>query len=331
MSVWMLPLGAALIGLVAFDAARTILWTTEDGGPLTTALGRRWWQVARRLAKRPDSSLLTSAGPLIIVATIVVWLLLLWVGWTLVFAADASAVVSSATRVPANFMERAYFAGFTIFTLGMGDYTPVGAPWQLLTVIATVNGLALTTAAITYIIPVVTAATQRTQQASSIAALGGQAHRIVLNAYDNGSVRYLEPVLIQLTDSLLLTAQRHLAYPILDYFHPSAPMTDLRAQLTALDDALTLVQCGLDERLVALPHPAAIDGARTAISQLVDRAQTKVDAAPLPLDLRPLRGSIPTVDDATFQRRMSGLEDHRRRLARYAAESGWTDEGRAGS
>lgn len=163
------------------------------------------------MAKRPDSRLRTSAGPLIVVATIVVWLLLLWAGWTLILAADASAVVSSATRVPANFMERAYFAGFTIFTLGMGDYAPVGAPWQLLTVIATVSGLALTTAAITYIFPVVTAATQRTQQASVITALGGQAHRIVLNAYDNGSVRYLEPVLIQLTDGLLLTAQRHLA------------------------------------------------------------------------------------------------------------------------
>jgi len=127
----------------------------------------------------------------------------------LVFAADASAVVSSETRLPADFMERAYFAGFTILTLGMGDYAPVGAPWQLLTVIATVSGLASTTGAITYIIPVVTSATQGSQQASSINALGGQAHRIVSNAYDDGSVRYLEPVLIQLTGSLLPTAQRH--------------------------------------------------------------------------------------------------------------------------
>lgn len=264
MSVWMLPLGVALIGLVTFDAAITILWTTKAGGPVTNALGQRWWQVAHRLARHPTSRLLTSAGPLILAATIVVWLSLVWIGWTLVFAADPSAVVSSSTRLPADFLERADFTGFTIFTLGMGDYAPVGAPWQLLTVIATVGGLASTTGAITYIIPVVTAATQSSQQASSINALGGQAHRIVSNAYDDGSVRYLESVLIQLTDSLLLTAQRHLAYPILDYFHPNTPSTDLRAQLTALDDALTLVEHGLDERLVALPHPAAIEGARTA-------------------------------------------------------------------
>lgn len=328
-SVWMLPLGVALIGLVTFDGAITILWTTKAGGPLTTAIGRCWWRVTRRLANDPASRLLTSAGPLILAATIVVWLLLLWTGWTLVFAADPSAVVSSETRVPAGFLERAYFAGFAIFTLGMGDYAPVGAPWQLLTVIATVGGLAATTGAITYIIPVVTAAIQSSQQASSINALGGRAHCIVLNAYDNGSVRYLEPVLIQLTDGLLLTAQRHLAFPILDFFHPSTPQTDLRAQLTVLDDALMLVQHGLDEQLVVLPHPAAIDGARTAISQLVDRAQTNVDAAPLPLDLAPLRGSIPTVDDATFQRRMSGFHDHRRRVARYGAESGWTGEDHA--
>lgn len=327
MSVWMMIVGAALIGLAAFDAAVTTLSTSSAGGPITSRLARSWWSAAHRLARRPTSMLLTSSGPAILVATVTVWLVLLWSGWTLVFAAEPSAVVSSSSRVPTDLWGRAYFAGFTIFTLGIGDQVPVGAVWQLLTVVSTVSGLALTTTAITYLVPVVTAATDRNTQASTIAGLGGQAHRIVLNAADGGSVRYLEPVLLQLTSSLLLTAERHLAYPILHYFHPRDVRTELRLQLPALDDALTLIEHGLTDQ-VGRPHPAAIDGARAAIGQLLELAHLSPRTSAPPLDLAPLRVALPTVDDRAFATALEPLRGRRERLAAYAAQSGWSrDDG----
>lgn len=84
--------------------------------------------------------------------TLGTWLLLLWAGWTLVFSASPEAVLQDPEGVPADGWARAYFAGFSVFTLGVGDYVPNGPVWQLLTVVAVVSGLALTTMAITYLV-----------------------------------------------------------------------------------------------------------------------------------------------------------------------------------
>jgi hypothetical protein len=326
--VWMLVVGALLLAVVAYDAAAATIATGTTDGPLTLRIGRTWWTVAHKAARTPESRILTSAGPLILVTTIVVWLVLMWLGWTLIFAADPSAVVSSTAREPADWFARAYFAGFTTFTLGVGDFVPVGAVWQLLTVLATISGLALTTTAITYLVPVVGAVTDRRKQAAFISALGGQAHRIVVAAYDGGSVAYLETVLQQLTQSLILTAERHLAYPVLHFFHPPSAVTELRVQLAALDDALTLIQHGLAPD-VGRPHPDAISGARAAVAQLLQRARATVGPEAQPLDLGPLRqAGIATVDDATFRDRIATLQEHRSQVAAYLAESHWR---RAGS
>ena len=323
MSYLALIVGFSLLGVAAYDAVVTTISTTSAGGPLTSRVGHGYWRVAHRLARGPTSHLLTAAGPAVLVITIGIWLLLLWLGWTLVFAADPSAVVASATHEPATWVERDYFAGFIAFTLGVGDYVPVGAPWQLLSVVATISGLGLTTAAITYLVPVVTAATQRGQQAATIAALGGDAYAIVRSAYHDGSVRYLEPVLLSTTDQLLLTAERYLTYPILHYFHPRSPETELRLQLAALSDALTLVEHGLAES-VGRPHPASISGVRAAIDQLLDRAQITSTSDPTPLHLAPLReAGLEVVEEEIFARRIASSADQRGRLASYAAESKW--------
>lgn len=326
MSIWMLVLGLLLLGVASYDIAVTTISTTSASGPLTGWISSRWWHLAHRFARRPRSLLLTSAGPLVLVGTVFVWLLLLWAGWTLVFAAEPSAVVAELSGEPADWWSRVYFAGFTTFTLGVGDYAPAGAPWQVLTVVATISGLAITTASITYLIPVVTAATDRSRLAGRISVLGNSAHEMVINAHLEGSVQYLERLIVSLTDDVLLTAERHVAYPILHYFHPGSARTELRVQLTALDDALTLVEHGLATE-VGRPHPAAGRALRAAITHLLERANVRTERDPAQLDLEPLRrAGLATVTDAAFARALDDLDAHRRRMAGYAAESQWDRE-----
>lgn len=57
---------------------------------------------------------------------------------------------STATGNPAGTVERLYFTGYTVFTLGNGDFRPGAGTWQLATVAATGTGLVLITLAITY-------------------------------------------------------------------------------------------------------------------------------------------------------------------------------------
>jgi hypothetical protein len=57
---------------------------------------------------------------------------------------------------------------FTLFTLGVGDYRPNGAFWQMLTALCAADGLLTITLSVTYFVPLVSAATRKRQIAASI-------------------------------------------------------------------------------------------------------------------------------------------------------------------
>ena len=326
----MLLVGAGLLLMVGFDALSTTLSVGAAAGPLTSRLGAGWWRMARRLASRPDSPIIVSTGPVVVLLTIAVWLGLLWGGWTLVFAADPDAIISSTTREAASGWSRVYFAGFTAFTLGMGDYVPNGQPWDVLTAIAVISGLGLTTLAITYLVRVVSAVTARRVQANTIAGMGATPQDIVLTGLRDGRVAYLEHRLQALSDSILETAERHLSYPVLHYFHSAERHVDLRTQAFVLDEAVTLLQHGVRDDV--RPHPAVLDGIRHAIVQLVERATGELPDATPPATpaLEALRqAGVPTVDDDTFERNIADLSNHRRRVAHFANESLWGADLRA--
>lgn len=83
------------------------------------------------------------------------------------------------TRAPADLGTRLYYAGFTVFTLGIGDYVPGNDFWRVTTAIGTLHGLVLVTLGITYLLNVVGAVVARRQTATRIAALGYTAAEIV--------------------------------------------------------------------------------------------------------------------------------------------------------
>lgn len=324
MTAPMILAGVALLVVVAYDALSTTLSVGTAAGPVTSRVGAGWWNVARRLASGPESRIIVSAGPVVVTLTIAVWLGLLWGGWALVFAADPDAVVSASTGEAASGWSRLYYTGFTAFTLGMGDYIPNGPLWEVLTAMAVVSGLGLTTLAITYLVPVVSAVTARRVQANTIAGMGASAEAIVIAGLQDNPFPFLEHRLQTLSDSILHTAERHLSYPVLHYFHSAERHVDLRTQAFVLDEAVTLLQHAVTEDV--RPHPATLDAARHAIVQLVERAtgepaDVEPPASPNLSALR--QAGVPTVDDATFERRLADLDDHRRRLAHFASESLW--------
>ena len=113
--------------------------------------------VVRRLLSH---RLVAWAGLVVVVSTLLTWTTLLWAGWTLVFSTSPGAIVESATGHPAEVVERVYFVGYTIFTLGLGDYRPQGSAWELATSLAAGSGFLLFGLALAYLVPVTAAATQ---------------------------------------------------------------------------------------------------------------------------------------------------------------------------
>ena len=143
-NVTFLVLGLALLLTVMIDALATTLAVRAGAGPLTQRLTASLWNLLLRLHRRDrPPSLLGVAGPALLMVTVLLWIGLLWAGWTLLFLSCDRGVIDSSTGAAANTAQVVYYVAFTIFTLGVGDFVPGGDGWRLLTAVATFSGLFL--------------------------------------------------------------------------------------------------------------------------------------------------------------------------------------------
>ena len=324
MPVFLAGLGALLVLATLYDGLKTTL-SAQGGAPITSALSAGLWGL---LGHGPAHSLSRrAAGGTILASYPVAWTLLLWAGWTLVFASAEGAVVDASSQAPADLPARVYFVGFTLFTLGNGDYVPAGPTWRVLTGVASFTGLFLVTLAITYLLPVVQAVAQKRSLAGRIHALGATGAQIATGSRGPGSSfeRQLESISADLT----LHAERHLVYPVLHYFESDEPRNALAPRLAALSDALLLLRHGLPE--ADRPDPTALGSLESALDGYLDTVRGSLvspaeDAPPTP-PAAGLRRAAPDAEralaDASHER-----DDQRRLLRAIVRQSGhgWPGE-----
>ena len=324
MQIAMAVAGVTLIAVANYDALVTTVAVGSGIRPLTSRLA----QVLRSILRRAPR-LLPAGGPLITLSTIAVWILLLWAGYSLIFSAAPGAVTSSRSGAPAAGVSRVYYAGYTLFTLGNGGYQPAVGSWELVTNIATLNGLFVVTLAITFLVPVLSAVVERRQHASFISALGDTAEDVVVSAWNGHDFAFLQQQLPTVAQQILLTAQRHLAYPVLHDFRSGEPHAASERSLALLDDVLTLLEHGVDPS-VRLDTPTATV-TRFAIDEavrLMPEADTK--ATPALPDLRILADAgIPTRPAREFAARADELAARRSHLAALVEAAAWRWPNRA--
>ena len=325
-AIWMLLLGVAVVAFVFYDAFVTTVSGVSAGGPVSHYLGLGVWRGLRRLARSPRSSVLAAAGPLSVFVMLVFWLFGLWAGWTLVFSADPGAVLHSDTGEPADGWSRVYFAGFTVYTLGLGDFAPAGAVWQVLTAVATINGFVLLTMTVSYLIPVVMAVSERFQHGMVLHGLGDTAQDLVTAAWNGRDFSEFTPHLRDMAPVVSRTTQKYLSYPVLHFFHSPSRDTALEPGIAVLDEALLLLEHGVAEDV--RPHPMQLRPLRCALDRfgavVVSEFIGTADEAPPPPSLEPLRrAGIPVVDEAVFADSVDTRQDQRRVLAGFIADARW--------
>lgn len=323
----MLIVGALLIAAAILDA----FWTTlafSGGGPITRRLARGLWAAALALHRAGGSTahgLLKFVGTPILLGTVFCWIVMLFAGYLMIFSAAAGAVVRSSDGMTADFAQRFYFTGYTLFTLGLGDFVPGGNGWRVVTVIATMNGLFLVTLAITYLLPVISATAQTGQLAAVISSRDqpAGAHSAGLGREGfSGLTNYLT----QITQMIDLHTQRHLAYPVLHYFHSGERRTAVAPSLAVLQDALIILSAGVapGERLRAIDLEPAARALEGLLRVLRDHYVSPADEPPPFADLAPLReGGIPLVAEAEFRRRLEEYREVRCLFRSYVKFGGW--------
>lgn len=144
--------------------------------------------------------------------TLATWIVLLWAGWTLVFASAENVLVDTLDRGYVSWSDRLYFTGYTIFTLGIGDFAPRTGRWQLVTILATGSGMLFVTLSVTYTLSVLDAVTQKRAFASNVSGFGAHAEEIVRTSWAGEEFRGLEIPLNTFTTQLATLTENHKVY-----------------------------------------------------------------------------------------------------------------------
>lgn len=218
--------GGLLIVVGLLDMFFTVL-LYEDFGFLSSRLYRLIWRVIRWVTAPLPENLrtfgLSTGAPLMIPATVALWVGIEILGFALVYyAAMDPQTFAFEPQLDPGLWEAVYLSGVTLATLGYGDITPNTVPYQLLAFGQALTGFSIITMALSYVLNV----HQVLQQLSSMSAeLQHQAtdrdlpRTILVSHFPDGEPRGLDPHLMTLYQQIMNHHESMSRYPIVYYFH----------------------------------------------------------------------------------------------------------------
>jgi hypothetical protein len=317
--------GVAILVLTVVDILWTTLWVDGGAGPLSSWLIPGLWRGLRKLGGQ-RSRALSLAGPLILTATLVTWVALLWGGWTLVFGAAEDALVNARNDKPVTWVNRQYFVAYSMFTMGNGDYYPGRDVWEVAASLTTASGMLFVTMGVSYVFSVLSAVSEKRAFASSVSGLGDCAESVVETGWDDDNFRGLHLSLNSLASQLDMLATQHKAYPILHYYHSEEPKQSSAMGVAIFDEALTVLRHGVPRD--AQPNKALVENARSAVDNYLETLnESFFDPAgdtPDPPNLDRLQeAGVPTVPDDEFAAAVEGQGDRRQKLLGVVRADAW--------
>ncbi|MFP5318693.1 MAG: two pore domain potassium channel family protein [Acidimicrobiia bacterium] len=327
-AVVLVAAGLALVAVALLDVIWTAAAAGSGAGPLSGRVCARLWRLALAVGRRSDGPrhrFLTVAGIALVVVIVLLWAVAAWVGWAMVFSATGGAVVDADSGEPASVVERVQFAGAGLFTLDSAELSAGAGAWQFARIGATATGVVFVTLAISYFVPVATALAERRELGAYIWSLGDTPDRLVRRGWRDGRLDGLEQHLVALTPMVHGLAERHLTYPVLQYFHSARVRTSTALSLAVLDDALTLLRYGVGPGVRL--DPVVTEPLARAVGWYLDTVEDAfVSGAPGPLrapDLGALHDAgIPIVEEDEFGAAVDGQQRRRCQLAKLLVDDG---------
>jgi hypothetical protein len=271
-------LGTLAVLTVLLDVFYTVLFPASGKGPVRKPLAAAVWQAFRALAGVvPESrrrALLTYAGPVQVLLTMLVWGGLLLVGWALVYLpALGGAIHAASGPTDTGFATALYYSGFTLTTLGTGDIVADTEPYRLLTIVQAATGFAVMTMVITYFLSVYSSLPSRNAFALELhqRTRGTDDAAVLVAVLLTDAVASVTTQLNSTAGFLRDVAQTHRSYPVLRAFHYREDYYALpRLLLTSLE-TVTLIRSTLDpEEYGALLRASALDEMAAAARSLLD-------------------------------------------------------------
>ena len=294
-------------------------------------IGRAMLPVARLLSRRgspvPGDRPSNSFAPLIFLLSFITWMLLLLLGFGLIFHAYAARFTPGLTGIDDAF----WIAGCSLLTLGVSEFDAHG-PVRWFILAAGVSGFAAITATITFILQVQSALHQRETRVLTLGTIAGSPPSGIglLEAVATlGGREELRFFLREWRDWAAGVLHSHSASPVLIFFHSVDHEGDWLAALETLLDAATLLMTLTRDESTGAATLMHRVGSRTAarLADLLDIEATQappLDDAALETLVRRLKDSgYQTLDDPAARHHFCRLrEDYAGRIAAMSAVLG---------
>ena len=259
-------LGTVCVVLALADVFLTVLYARSGVLTLSSLLNRFIWSGFRLLSHwfpRREAFVLSLCGPVLMVVTTTAWILLLAVGFALIYwPAVGSAIQASRGLTPTDFSVALYFSGFSLATLGTGDFVAENATYRILMVVEAAIGFGIITLSTTYFLSVFNALLRRNTLAELLhfqTAATGDAAETLSRLANGSSLSNGGASLLAVANGVLRLQESHHAYPVLHYFRLPAPYYALaRVMLLALDLATLIKTLSNQEGDRSLSHSVEV-------------------------------------------------------------------------
>lgn len=245
-----LPVIGVLVVLVVLqDVFTTVLFPSSERGLLRKPTSAGVWRVfqaaASRLSDHRRRRLLSYGGPVVITANLAAWVVLMIVGFALIYQpALGEGIEAASGATDTSWATAIYYSGFTATTLGVGDVAAAHGLYRVLAVVQAALGFAGISMAITYFLSVYGNLTERNAGAQALhhrTGGTGDAAALIVGVADGGSLSDGRQGIATTAGYLRHVCQSHAFYPVLRYFHYTDPAFALpRVLLVALDSSTLL-------------------------------------------------------------------------------------------
>lgn len=230
--------GVLLVVMLVVDVFLTVFHAQGQGGPITRRLSVLVWHAARALGRRGNGSkreqVLALAGPVLVVATLLSWVVLLVLAYTLIYYPWIRTFLVSPGNLGTPWVAALYYSGYTAATLGLGDVIAGPGSLRLVTVLEAFAGFALLSVSTSYFLSVYRELIAMQSVAADISDLFHEGEEQLLEftrqeGYD-ALARWSERIASNLSRTLIA----HHQYPVLHYFYSRQESRALPVQLGAL-------------------------------------------------------------------------------------------------
>lgn len=243
--------GLSIVGLVAFDIFQSIIVPRETSRNFRIApflIGRMMWPSYKALTlslpTKFQTSLFSVFGPICFIVLLVVWMLLLILGFALIIFGIADYV-----RPPIiNFPEALYFASTSFFTIGFGDIVAYEHAARAVVIAAAAMGLIFMALVISFLFTLQTYLQLREQTVNCLTSRAGTPASglvLLLRYRELNIIPALGSSFIQWESWVATVLESHTAFPMLVYFRSSNQRDSWLSTLGAILDAATLMSTSI--------------------------------------------------------------------------------------